>query len=539
MSRTLQITPKAAALLTLGFCLGLARPVWGQSSASCDALTDTVYRVFQQGDHDDIETLRRITVTAGRAEACYQKERPLRRIWLREMRIWSSDQLGRRTRFVENYALASRLAESFWDDFGHVATAASKANIARFLIRFRSFQGDFEGTAMALDTAKHYIDALAFDEQFQVRLTEASLLHDDGQHRRAAGAAWAVLAQVADSDDDLAFVRARARHIRAAARMEIEEGRGPDATNLWTEIVADLEAASEAFDRLSMTDRQSAALAGLAEAYARTGHAGKAEELLERAFALARQEASPKPEIFALLRRGRIRAWQGRLDEADDDFDRGLALSNASGIGKHTYDLMFERARLDEARRALAAARARYARLARLRMPFTDGGIRAAALRREAAYRAADIERLLLRRERLLLRLSLAALILLTLAAIAVAAESRKRLAHEAWRRELLATLSEGVMLRYVYEAVHHPRQVAAQIRGLDRGLARRLDRGGLRGRTELYQCLALLVLAIEGREIGPEGVRINLQQHFKRNDWDWPTTPAAWKAHFLEHPLG
>ena len=540
MSRTLQIPPPILAILSLCLFLGWAAPAWGQSSESCDALTDEVYRVFQEGNHDSVETLRRITATAGRAEACYEEERTPRRIWLREMRIWSSDQLGRRTHFVENYALASRLAEAFWEDFGQAATPASKANVARFLIRFRSFQGDFEGAQMALDTARHYIDALAIEDQFQVRLTGASLFHDNGQHRRAAGEAWRVLAQVAHATEGGEhFVRARARHIRAEALVEIEEEKSLAQTSLWPGIIADLKAAAEGFEGLSMRDRQSAALAGLAEAYARAGRAEQSEAYLDTAFTLAQQEVSPKPEILALLHRGRIRAYQGRLDEAEADFDRGLVLSDAAGIGKHTYDLMYERARLDEVRRALRPARARYARLARLSVPFADGGVRAAALRREAAYRAADIERLLLRRERLLLRLSLAALVLLALATLFVAVESRKRLWQEAWRRALLETLSETSMLRYVYETVHHPHEVAAQIRGLDRGLARRLDRGRLRGKMELYQCLALLIFAVEGWEISQDGVRINLQRYFKRNDWDWPGTPEAWKAHFLEHPIG
>ena len=158
---------------------------------ACDALTDDVYRTFQTGDHENAETLRHITATAGKAEACYREERTPRRIWLREMRIWSSDQLGRRTRFVENYALGSRLAETFWADFGHAASPISKANVARFLMRFRSLQGDFEGAQMALDSARHYIEALPFDRQLQVHLTGAGLLYDDGQYRRAPRTACA------------------------------------------------------------------------------------------------------------------------------------------------------------------------------------------------------------------------------------------------------------------------------------------------------------------------------------------------------------
>ena len=543
MSRTPKITPQIATVLAVCLFFGLAGPVWGQSSASCDVLTDEVYRLFQEGDHGDTETLRRLTVTSGQAERCYGQERILRRIWLREMRIWASDQLGRRTRFVENYWLASRLAESFWDEFGQAATPLSKANVARHLIRFRSFQGDFEGASMALDTAKQYIDVLAFDRQLQVHLTEASLFYDDGQHRRAVATARKVLGQVAHADgiasgEDLTFVRARARHLRAVAQMKLEESRGPAEANAWDKVIDDLIAAVGAFDRLGMQDRQIVALAGLAEAYGRTGRADIAEEHLRRAFTLARRDANPEPKIVALLRRGRIRVYQGRLDEAEGDFDRGLALGDSARIGKHTYDLMFERARLDEARRALVSARDRYARLARLDVSFADGAVRAASLRREAAHRAADIERVLLRRERWLLRLALFALVLLTLVALVVAVESRKRLAQEAWRRELEAKLSGGAMLRYVYEAIHCPRRVAAQIRRLDSGLARRLDRNRLRGRTELYQCLALLVLAIEGREITHDGVRINLQRLFKRNAWDWPTSTETWKAHFREHPI-
>ena len=394
----------------------------------------------------------------------------------------------------------------------------------------------------ALEAAYEVIDTLAHSEQLQARLTEASLHRERGWHQTAIRRADTILVEAGHTEEPgMDFVRVRALHIRGEARLE--QGRDPIDASDRERAIEDLEAAAEGFDRLGMWDRRSAALASLAEVYVLIEQDNVAETHLEEAFALARLDASAKPEIFARLVRGRIRAGQGRFDEARRDFERGLALADSTGLHKHTFDLVFERARLDESRRALSQAHRRFEGLSRRDVPFADGAVRAVALKEKAGRRAAELEREILRRERGLLRFGLAVLALLVLAALAVAVETRKRLAQETWRRELESKLREGAMLRYMYEAVHHPRQVASQIRERDQGLARRLERGRLRGRTELYKCVVHLVFAIEQREISHDAVRINLRRLFARRGWDdlWPkgSDPVeAWKRHFEKHPL-
>ena len=288
-----------------------------------------------------------------------------------------------------------------------------------------------------------------------------------------------------------------------------------------------------------MPDRQSSVLSSLAEAYALTGREALAQDRLAEALALARTQKYPTPEIFALLVRGRIHAAHARFGEAERDFERGLAISDSTGTSSHTFDLLFERARLDETRHALARAKNRYARLARLNLSFANGSVRAVTLRREAAWRAADLERTLLRRERGLLLLGLATLVLLLLASLVLTARSNRRLALETWRHTLTSRLTGSAMLCYTYETVHQPRRVATQIRKHDTSLARRLDRGRLRGRTELYRCIAHLVFTVERRDISHDAVRMNLQRLFKKNHWDWPTSIERWKAHFKAYPMG
>ena len=242
MLRTLENTPLAAAILAIGLVLGLAGPAVGQSFERCDSLFAEVYQIFLNEDRDSPETLRRIAVRSGEAETCYGQEGTVRRIWLREMRIWALDELAGHIDFIENTWLASRLSESFWEDFGQTAGPRAKANIALSLIRYRRFKGDFEGAMMALDTAKHYIDALPLDAQFMVRLNEASIYHDVGQNRRAEAIAGTVLDEMERGEvggDEAEFAHARALHIRGMARIEL--GKDLSETSTIAEAIEDLE----------------------------------------------------------------------------------------------------------------------------------------------------------------------------------------------------------------------------------------------------------------------------------------------------------
>ena len=101
---------------------------------------------------------------------------------------------------------------------------------------------------------------------------------------------------------------------------------------------------------------------------------------------------------------------------------------------------------------------------------------------------------------------------------------------------DLLAQVSEVGTLRYLYATVFNPEQVARQIRKRNRLRSRRLSRGKLRGRMDLYDCLADLVSVVEGREVTANAVRLRLGRLFDRNRWDWPEGEdplKAWRRFF------
>ncbi len=60
-------------------------------------------------------------------------------------------------------------------------------------------------------------------------------------------------------------------------------------------------------------------------------------------------------------------------------------------------------------------------------------------------------------------------------------------------------------MLFYISEVVLSPGRVADLIRKKDRNLARRLGRGRLRSRTELYQCVVIMLFSLGGSFGGEE----------------------------------
>ena len=125
---------------------------------------------------------------------------------------------------------------------------------------------------------------------------------------------------------------------------------------------------------------------------------------------------------------------------------------------------------------------------------------------------------------------------------VGFAVASRRRVAPEEWRLNLLVQISEGSALRYLQEVVESPAEVAWQIRKRNRLRARRLQRGKLRGRMDLYACLADLISVVEGKEVTANAARLRLGRLLDRNRWDWPEGDdpiEAWRAHFEEHPLG
>ena len=93
-------------------------------------------------------------------------------------------------------------------------------------------------------------------------------------------------------------------------------------------------------------------------------------------------------------------------------------------------------------------------------------------------------------------------------------------------------------MLFYMSEVVLNPSRVADSIRKEDRDLARRLGRGRLRSRTELYQCVVLFIFVVEGRTITHDWVRISLDRLFKSNKWVWPDSVEGWKQHVEARPV-
>ena len=501
--------------------------------AHCDSLTTSVYEMYDDARADSRTTLHAITEEAEAAEVCYGQRREARRLWLRRVRLWALEGLKR-------YREAARLTEAAVSGVLYEAgDSLARVNLLLSLIRYRSFGGDFEGAVEVLDRVRPLATVLAYDRRLHLRLSEASLQLDRGNARRARSIADRVVQQLqaavaADaggaSADDLAFVEARARLIRAEAQME--QGDGPGA-------VEDLERSAEAYRRLGMLDRLSVALADLGEAHAMAGQPALSEARTEEAFRVAAADSNAKSMIFACLRRGRIRAAKKGYAMARRDFERGLSLADSSGIHRYTFDLEYELAWLDERQRSLALASRRYAALTRREAYFEPGGVRAVALRGKAEARAAVVESALLRRERNVF----AGVFLLALLAaafgLAVAVRRGKQLNDERWRQELIRQLNEGALLRYLEKILTNPGRTAAQIKTRDAPLARRLRRGRLRGVMDLYQCVSELVFAVQEEDISPNAVRLRLRRMCDRKEWNWPTSLEAWRAHFEEHPLG
>ncbi|MCH8962997.1 MAG: hypothetical protein IH820_17210 [Bacteroidetes bacterium] len=201
---------------------------------------------------------------------------------------------------------------------------------------------------------------------------------------------------------------------------------------------------------------------------------------------------------------------------------------------KYTADLEYELARLSEARRAFAVARRRYEALAAQAPRFGEGGVRAVVLRERAAARGRELGNVILIGR---LQVGLLGVLAIALALAMVSVMSRRALAQERWQREVAGRAAGRQMLFYMSEVVLNPSRVADSIRKKDRNLARRLGRGRLRSRGELYQCVVLFIFVVEGRTITHDWVRISLDHLFKRTNWVWPDSVEGWKQHFEARP--
>ena len=407
------------------------------------------------------------------------------------------------------------------------ASLETRVRVLRYGVRYRSFNGDFDGAMRALDRVQRIAYVLPERERYHVRLSRASLHLDRGHQARAQGLAEQVLQEVrADTAASLEFVRARALLIRAEARMEAE-------ASAWEEIAADLEAAARVYRRLGMGDRLSVALADLGEVYAE-GDSQRSEARLAEALAVARADSNTTSEIFVRYRRGRVGVRARAYDEAARDFERALALAHASGIHKYTADLEYELAHLSEATKALAVARRRYEALAAQAPRFGEGGVRAVVLRARAAARGRELGTVILVGR---LKAGLLGALAVAMALAVVSVMSRLALARERWQREVAGRAAGRQMLFYMSEVVLNPGRVADSIRREDRSLARRLGRWRLRSRGELYQCVALFIFVVGGRTITHDWVRISLERLFKSNEWDWPDSVEGWKLHVEARP--
>ncbi len=114
---------------------------------------------------------------------------------------------------------------------------------------------------------------------------------------------------------------------------------------------------------------------------------------------------------------------------------------------------------------------------------------------------------------------------------------SRRELAQEQWQRGLAECTTGNQMLSYMGEVLSNPGRVASSIRSENKDLARRLARGRVRTRTELFMCVAFLILVVEGRTITHDWVRISLDRLFKSNNWNWPDSVEGWKEHIEDRP--
>ena len=545
--RTLYLSTSARAILAISLFISLLYPgsAWGQGQAGDDyedcveqlgevaEVWETISEAYQNNQRLDADSLSFVASTARRARECFGETNAARRIWLLHRESWSLDEL-------RQYREAAALVELFYDSLVLDASNLYKARFAFRRIRYRSFSGDFDAVEEALKQAREVISVLSYSEQLHVDLTEASLNSDHGQPWSAIRLAGDVLEKAAHAAEEgtpgMDFVQTRARYIQAEARMTIARSGGEGQP--WIRIARDLEAVAASYRKLAMPGRYSVALADLAEVYAALGDGPRAQTRITEALAVARREADPKAELYALWRRGRLRAVQGGYRQAGRDFERALALADSSGIDKYTFDLLFDRARLDERRKALARARDRYEAITQREVSFAEGAIRAVALKAEAGERVREVEYLLIARERTVLRIGLVIALLIAVVAVAGAIVSRRSQLFEA---DLMERLAGNATLPFMREIATNPKGASRVISKVDKHLARRLSRGRLRGMMELYECVALLSNRIAGTDLNAHSARMRLQRLFKRNGWDWPKGEdpiEAWRRHFEAHTV-
>ncbi len=508
----------------------------GDPYAACVSQMNRVAGLWQYvnvayAEHEPIEpdSLRLVVRAAKASRQCFRGAYPDRRIWLLHRESWSLDELGR-------YREAGDLVELFFRD---LAGEASPFYLARFSlrrVRYRSFSGELSATLDALEAARALIGELTVSEQVNARLTAASLLIDGDRPEAAADTIKHVMAEIerleSEGEDDLRFALARARHLREGARRVIALAEAPPtAPEAWRTIAESLEQVAGAYRALAMPRRASAVLADLGEAYARLGEMTTSDARLEEAL----QEAGgdPKSLLYLHLRRGRVRVRRRQHVLAEADFQRGLVLADSSGVHTHTFDLLFERARLDEGRRRLARARRRYRLIAERPTPFAPGAIRAASIKGSTEERIRSVEHALVVRERGLLRIGIVLVLVLAALGMVVAATSRRQRTAEA---DLAIRLAGKIALVYMKEITADTKAAARIIKKADRHLARRLSRDKLRGKMELYACLAHLMNEIEGARLNAHSARMRLHRLFKAKDWPWPEGEdplKAWRRFF------
>lgn len=475
-------------------------------------------------EHEPIEpdSLRLVARAAKASRQCFRGAYPDRRIWLLHRESWSLDELGR-------YREAGDLVELFFRD---LAGEASPFYLARFSlrrVRYRSFSGELSATLEALEAARALIGELTVSEQVNARLTAASILIDGDRPEAAADTINYVMAEIERlvSEEDLRFALARAWHLREEARRAIALAEAPPtSTEAWRTIAENLEQVYSAYRALAMPRRASAVLADLGEAYARLGEMTTSDARLEEA--LLEAGGDPKSLLYLHLQRGRVRLRRRQHVLAEYDFQRGLVLADSSGIHTHTFDLLFERARLDEGRQRLARARRRYRIIAERPTPFAPGAIRAASIKGSTEERIRSVEHALVVRERGLLRIGIVLVLVLAALGMVVAATRGRQRTAEA---DLAIRLAGKIALVYMKEITADTKAAARIIEKADRHLARRLSRDKLRGKMELYACLAHLMNEIEGGSLNAHSARMRLHRLFKANRWSWPEGEDPLKA--------
>ena len=504
----------------------------------CNALTQAVSTAYSDLEPSSPANLAFIVSTSHRARECYGATHFERKVWLLNKEVWGLDGLKR-------YREARELVDLFYERYFEAASDEYKARFALHRLRLSSFQGNFIDAAISYQQGLQYAHALPRERRISMYLDGAYLYHEAGQYEQAARIAEQVI-KMGGSDEDLALVYARALFVRSEARLRQESRKAKSDRLLLDQVVKDLETAAGRFRALDALDRQAVALAVLGEAYGEISEDTLAMTRLDEALRVANEDENAKSKIFVLLSRGRVSMKRQAYDQAESDFTTALALADSSGVGKYTSDLLLELGKVYEQQNKLDEAEA-HLRLAGTRphSVFTEDSFRIAATKRQAQ---AHLVRVMSQhRHQLNNRWLILFLITMFLLVTSVG--------YSLWQRRLLCREREEQQhrsrptlppdplpvrrLAYMKAVFDDPDKVAVLIREEQPHQARRLEKGMLRRRSDLYLCVAALERVIEGRELHSpdDAVHMDLYRYFKKQKWTWPQSIEAWRQHIETHP--